>query len=108
MVGADVAMMTSAVLRHGPEHIATVEAELRSVDDDHEYESVDQLRGSASQATSRGPVGLRAGQLHADAPIVGRAARADADRAVPPGGHGPRDLSQSLVDARPRRSACAR
>ena len=55
MVGADVAMMTSALLRHGPEHIRTVEAELRAWMADHEYESVDQLRGSASQATADDP-----------------------------------------------------
>ena len=50
MVGADVAMMTSALLRHGPGHLTTVEEELRGWMDDHEYESVAQLRGSASQA----------------------------------------------------------
>jgi dihydroorotate dehydrogenase (fumarate) len=55
MVGADVVMMTSALLRHGPEHIATVEAELRAWMTDHEYESVTQLRGSASQATVENP-----------------------------------------------------
>jgi Dihydroorotate dehydrogenase len=55
MVGADVVMMTSALLRHGPEHIATVEAELRAWMTDHEYESVDQLRGSASAATAENP-----------------------------------------------------
>ncbi len=55
MVGADVVMMTSALLRHGPEHIATVEAELRTWLTDHEYESVEQLRGSASQATVDDP-----------------------------------------------------
>jgi dihydroorotate dehydrogenase (fumarate) len=55
MVGADVVMMTSAVLRHGPEHIGTVEAELREWMTDHEYESVEQLRGSASQATVEDP-----------------------------------------------------
>ena len=32
LVGADVVMMTSALLRHGPEHVATVETELRDVD----------------------------------------------------------------------------
>ena len=52
MVGADVVMMTSALLRHGPEHVATVEAELRAWMTEREYESVEQLRGSASQATS--------------------------------------------------------
>jgi dihydroorotate dehydrogenase (fumarate) len=55
MVGADVVMMTSALLRHGPAHVATVEAELRTWLTDHEYESVEQLRGSASQATVENP-----------------------------------------------------
>jgi dihydroorotate dehydrogenase (fumarate) len=55
MVGADVVMMTSALLRHGPEHVGTVEAELRAWMTDHEYDSVEQLRGSASQATAENP-----------------------------------------------------
>jgi len=55
MVGADVVMMTSALLRHGPQHVGTVEEELREWMTDHEYESVGQLRGSASQATAENP-----------------------------------------------------
>jgi dihydroorotate dehydrogenase (fumarate) len=55
MVGADVVMMTSALLRHGPQHVGTVEAELREWMTDHEYESVGQLRGSASHATAENP-----------------------------------------------------
>jgi dihydroorotate dehydrogenase (fumarate) len=55
LVGADVAMTTSALLRRGPEHIATVEAELQAWMTDHEYESVAQLRGSVSTATSEDP-----------------------------------------------------
>jgi dihydroorotate dehydrogenase (fumarate) len=55
MVGADVVMMTSALLRHGPEHVATVETELRAWMTDREYESVAQLRGSASAATAENP-----------------------------------------------------
>ncbi len=55
MVGADVVMMTSALLRHGPEHVRTAEAELRAWMTDHEYESVAQLRGSASHATAENP-----------------------------------------------------
>jgi dihydroorotate dehydrogenase (fumarate) len=55
MVGADVVMMTSALLRHGPEYAATVEAELRAWMADHDYESVEQLRGSASHATAENP-----------------------------------------------------
>jgi dihydroorotate dehydrogenase (fumarate) len=54
-VGADVAMMTSAVLRHGPEHVAVVRRELQTWLDDHDYESVGQLRGSMSHATSADP-----------------------------------------------------
>ena len=55
MVGADVLMMTSAVLRHGPERIGAVEDELRAWMTDHEYESVEQLRGCASGATAENP-----------------------------------------------------
>jgi dihydroorotate dehydrogenase (fumarate) len=55
MVGADVVMMTSALLRDGPEHIGVVEAELRAWMTEHEYESVTELRGSASQATAENP-----------------------------------------------------
>jgi dihydroorotate dehydrogenase (fumarate) len=55
LVGADVVMMTSAILRRGPEHVATVEAELRAWMIDGEYSSVAQLRGSASSATVDDP-----------------------------------------------------
>ena len=55
MVGADVAMMTSALLRHGVDHLRTVETELIAWMSDHDYESVTQLRGSATQATSGDP-----------------------------------------------------
>ena len=52
MVGADVAMLTSALLQHGAGHLRTVHEELEAWMDDHDYESVGQLRGSATQATS--------------------------------------------------------
>lgn len=48
LAGADVAMMASALLRHGPSHVATVLADLRTWMADREYDSVDQLRGSVS------------------------------------------------------------
>ncbi|MGA2528861.1 MAG: dihydroorotate dehydrogenase-like protein [Acidimicrobiales bacterium] len=51
-VGADVAMMTSALLQLGPSHVSLVELELRSWLADHEYVSVSELRGSVSQETS--------------------------------------------------------
>jgi dihydroorotate dehydrogenase (fumarate) len=49
LVGADVAMMTSALLQHGPEHLSRVEVGLREWMLEHGYASVDQLRGSMSQ-----------------------------------------------------------
>jgi dihydroorotate dehydrogenase (fumarate) len=51
-VGADVAMMTSAILRSGPGHVRKVEAELRAWLAERDYTSVAELRGSVSQATS--------------------------------------------------------
>ena len=51
-VGADVAMMTSAILRSGPGYVSTVESELRIWLAEHDYTSVAELRGSVSQANS--------------------------------------------------------
>ena len=75
MVGADVAMMTSALLRHGPGHVAQVVGEIRDWMVEHEYTSVAQLRGSASQSTVDAPGRVRARQLHAHPAVVGRAER---------------------------------
>ncbi len=55
LVGADIVMMASAVLRHGPEHLRTVENELVAWMTEREYESVNQMRGSASAATVENP-----------------------------------------------------
>jgi dihydroorotate dehydrogenase (fumarate) len=55
LVGADVAMTTSALLRHGPEHVATIEAELRPWMAEHDCASVTELRGSVTSATSDEP-----------------------------------------------------
>jgi len=55
LAGADVAMMTSALLRNGPSHVTTVEQELIAWGRDHEYDSVAQLRGSASQRNIADP-----------------------------------------------------
>jgi dihydroorotate dehydrogenase (fumarate) len=55
MVGADVAMATSALLRHGPARLGEIEAELVEWMTEHEYESVAQMRGSASQAAVEDP-----------------------------------------------------
>jgi dihydroorotate dehydrogenase (fumarate) len=55
LVGADVAMTASAVLRHGPEHVATLLRDMTDWMTEREYESVAQLRGSASAATIADP-----------------------------------------------------
>ena len=55
LVGADVAMMTSAVLRQGPHHVRAVEDELVAWMAAHDYDSVDQLRGSVSHTATDNP-----------------------------------------------------
>ena len=49
LAGGDVAMMASALLQRGPSYVAEVEAGLRAWMADHDYASVDQLRGSLAQ-----------------------------------------------------------
>jgi dihydroorotate dehydrogenase (fumarate) len=55
LAGADVAMMTSALLHHGPDHLRPVELGLRDWMDRHGYEAVDQLRGQLSQRSVPDP-----------------------------------------------------
>ena len=49
LVGARATMLCSALLKHGIEHLRTVERELREWMTEREYESVAQMRGSMSQ-----------------------------------------------------------
>jgi len=55
LAGADVTMMASALLAHGPDHLATVVEGVRSWFDEQGYESLTQARGSLSQASSPDP-----------------------------------------------------
>jgi dihydroorotate dehydrogenase (fumarate) len=55
LAGADVAMMTSALLRHGPDHLRPLEVQLRDWMDRHGYETADQLRGRLSQRSVPNP-----------------------------------------------------
>ena len=48
LAGADVAMLASALLLHGPAHLGVVRDEVRAWLEEREYESVAQLRGSVS------------------------------------------------------------
>ncbi|WP_370327729.1 dihydroorotate dehydrogenase-like protein [Euzebya sp.] len=55
LAGADVTMMTSALLRYGPSQVSTVEQALVAWGTEHGYASVAELRGSASQANVADP-----------------------------------------------------
>jgi dihydroorotate dehydrogenase (fumarate) len=52
MVGANVTMMASALLKQGVGHLKTVEREISEWLETHEYESVAQMQGSMSQIRS--------------------------------------------------------
>jgi len=55
MAGARVAMMASAVLRHGPEHVRTVLADLATWMEAHEYDSIGLMQGSMSHRSCADP-----------------------------------------------------
>jgi dihydroorotate dehydrogenase (fumarate) len=55
LAGADVAMMTSALLRNGPDHLRPVEVQVRDWMDRHGFETLDQLRGRLSQRSVPDP-----------------------------------------------------
>jgi dihydroorotate dehydrogenase (fumarate) len=86
-------MMTSALLRNGPDHVQTVEEELRAVLAEHDHDSVAQLRGSMSRSAMADPAGFeRANYMHtlmswsSHAQVSpGQAADPDPDPAPPTG-----------------------
>jgi dihydroorotate dehydrogenase (fumarate) len=55
MVGADVAMLCSVLLRHGIEQIRLIERGMRQWMVEHEYKSVQQMKGSMSQQNCADP-----------------------------------------------------
>ncbi len=55
MAGADVTMLWSVLLRRGIGHIAMIEREMLQWMEEHEYESVEQLKGSMSQKNCPDP-----------------------------------------------------
>ena len=55
MAGADVTMLCSVLLRRGIAHIRVMEREMREWMEEHEYESVEQLKGSMSQKNCPDP-----------------------------------------------------
>ena len=55
MAGARVAMMTSALLKHGIDHVETVLSDLKAWMEEHEYESIRQMQGSMSRRSVADP-----------------------------------------------------
>ncbi len=62
MAGADVTMLCSALLRHGVKHLTTVEGEIKAWMEEHEYESVSQLRSSMCQKNCPDPTAFERAQ----------------------------------------------
>ena len=56
LAGADVAMMASALFQHGPEHLSTMRDGIAAWLQDHEYESLEQMKGSVSERNVQDPV----------------------------------------------------
>jgi dihydroorotate dehydrogenase (fumarate) len=55
LAGANVTMMTSALLQNGIDHLRVVEQRLRQWMEQYEYSSVTQMRGSVSQLHAEDP-----------------------------------------------------
>ncbi len=55
MVGADVAMLCSVLMRHGIGHLAVIEREMREWMERHEYDSLEQIKGRMSQKNCADP-----------------------------------------------------
>jgi dihydroorotate dehydrogenase (fumarate) len=62
MVGADVTMLCSSLLRNGIRHLHHVESGLQKWMDEHEYESVEQMKGSMSQMHCANPAAFERAQ----------------------------------------------
>jgi dihydroorotate dehydrogenase (fumarate) len=61
LAGADVAMVASAALAHGPRVVADIVAGVREWMIEREYESVEQLKGSLSQISCPDPAAFERG-----------------------------------------------
>jgi dihydroorotate dehydrogenase (fumarate) len=62
MAGADVTMLCSTIIRHGIPQIAIIERDMESWLQEHEYESVAQLKGSLSQQKCPEPAAFERAQ----------------------------------------------
>ena len=58
LAGADVTHLCSVLLQHGPEYIAVLKQELAHWLEEHEYTSVQQMKGSVSRSCAINPAAL--------------------------------------------------
>jgi dihydroorotate dehydrogenase (fumarate) len=66
MAGADVTMLCSVLLRHGIEHLRSLEKEIAEWLEQHHYDSLGQIRGMMSQKNCADPSAFeRAQYVHA-------------------------------------------
>jgi dihydroorotate dehydrogenase (fumarate) len=59
MAGARVAMLASALLKHGPERVTEILADLEKWMTTHDYTSIQQMQGSMSEQSTHNPHALR-------------------------------------------------
>jgi len=62
MAGADVTMLCSVLLRRGIDHIRVIEREMREWMEEHEYKSVEDLKGIMSQKNCADPTAFERAQ----------------------------------------------
>lgn len=62
MVGANVTMLCSSLLRNGIDHLRSIEQGVRQWMESHEYESAEQMRGSMSQLHCPDPAAFERAQ----------------------------------------------
>jgi dihydroorotate dehydrogenase (fumarate) len=61
MAGATAVQIVSALLQHGPGRLADIRREFEQWGDEHEYESIEQMRGSMSLVRCPNPEGFERG-----------------------------------------------
>jgi len=62
MAGADVTQVCSVLLRRGIEHLFTIEQEMKNWMEEHEYDSIEQMKGSMSQEHCADPAAFERAQ----------------------------------------------
>ena len=70
MAGAHATQMVSALLRHGPDHLRTVRREIEAWMQEHEWNSLDEMRGNMSLERIPDPGRVRAGELPHGAAVM--------------------------------------